>query len=129
MNPHGRPLKHGHWRGSKPTPEWNAYNNARERCKRTAPKETRKYYFSRGIKFLFSSFEQFLNCLGLKPSSLHMLDRLNNDGNYEPTNVRWATRREQMLNRRMTPTRREAICKNLILARMHSKRGALGRFI
>jgi len=58
-----------------------------------------------------------------------MLDRINNDGHYEPGNVRWATTHEQMLNRRMTRTRYLAICKNLIAARQNSVRDPVtGRY-
>jgi hypothetical protein len=58
-----------------------------------------RYYGGRGIKFLFTSFEQFLAELGPRPSGMS-LDRIENDGNYEPGNVRWATRSEQVQNRR-----------------------------
>ena len=47
-----------------------------------------------------AGFECFLADMGPKPSPAHTLDRRENDGSYEPTNCRWATRSEQMLNRR-----------------------------
>jgi hypothetical protein len=46
------------------------------------------------------SFEEFVTYVGRRPSKAHSLDRINNDGNYEPGNVRWATRIEQQRNKR-----------------------------
>lgn len=59
-------------------------------------------YGGRGIKVFpdwIRSFSSFYECLGNRPSKLHTLDRINNDGDYEPGNVRWATGTEQSRNR------------------------------
>lgn len=48
-------------------------------------------------------FSAFLRDVGPRPSMKHSLDRFpNNDGHYEPGNVRWATRAEQQTNRSLT---------------------------
>jgi hypothetical protein len=62
-----------------------------------------KDYGGRGISMCSEwsdSFDSFLAHVGPRPSDRHSLDRIDNDGNYEPGNVRWATRKEQQANRR-----------------------------
>lgn len=49
-----------------------------------------------------NSFLEFISDIGKRPSAKHSLDRINNDGNYEPGNVRWATRLEQARNTSLT---------------------------
>jgi hypothetical protein len=93
-------LKHGYARrNGKSTPEYAAYYSAQQRC--TNPKnQGYGYYGKRGIKFLYTSFQQFLADVGPRPSPKHSLDRYpDNDGNYEPGNCRWATQSEQNKNK------------------------------
>lgn len=62
-----------------------------------------KNYGARGVQVAEpwrKSFEAFLADVGERPSRAHSLDRVNPFGNYEPGNVRWATNKEQMNNRR-----------------------------
>ena len=77
---------------------WGSYRAAQNRCSNTRH-QNYAAYGGRGIKFLFASFEQFISEVGPRIEGT-TLDRINNDGNYEPGNVRWATKSEQARNRR-----------------------------
>jgi hypothetical protein len=84
--------------GLSNSPEERAYDHARQRCKPNHNKHA--HYFDRGIRFEFTSFEQFYAEVGPKPTPKHSLDRIDNDGNYAPGNIRWATKSEQERNKR-----------------------------
>lgn len=85
--------------GMSGTPEWYAYWAANQRCNPNNAAKRANYY-DRGIRFRFTSFEQFFAEVGFKPSPKHSLDRIDNDKGYEPGNVRWATQEEQVRNQR-----------------------------
>jgi hypothetical protein len=91
------------------TPEYRAWASMKRRCFNPNVWNY-KNYGGRGITVCpqwAGSFEAFLADVGRKPSQKHVLDKINNNGNYEPGNVRWATMSESNKNRR--PFKRGAI--------------------
>ena len=93
------PVKHGMYG----TTEHNIWSSLIQRC--TNPNSQFYHnYGGRGIRVCArwrTSFEAFLEDMGPRPSKKHSIDRFpNNDGNYEPGNCRWATRKEQQRNKR-----------------------------
>lgn len=82
-------------------PEHNSWRAMVDRCRN--PRNTSyANYGGRGITVCerWLRFDNFLADMGPRPSPSHSIDRINNDGNYEPGNVRWATRSQQILNSR-----------------------------
>lgn len=100
---HCGPRKHGHASKGAMSPEYQTWAGMRKRCLQPNCKAWPNYG-GRGIRISprWDSFENFLADVGPKPSPAHSLDRIDVNGNYEPGNVRWATKVEQARNTRAT---------------------------
>ena len=81
-------------------PLYQTWSSMRKRC--NCPTDhAYPRYGGRGISVCarWDNFETFIEDVGERPSARHSIDRKDNDGNYEPGNVRWATAREQEHNK------------------------------
>ena len=90
--------------GQSHSPEYRSWISAKARCYNQAQKQFRDYG-GRGIAMHDSwkdDFATFLRDVGPRPSPQHTLDRTDNNGDYAPGNVRWATKAEQARNTRQT---------------------------
>ena len=86
--------------GKSNTPMYQAFARAKHRCNNPKSKDYREYG-GRGIRFLFTSFEHFEHEIGAFWQKGLSLDRIDNNGNYEPGNVKWSSAQEQVNNRRV----------------------------
>jgi hypothetical protein len=86
---------------SRKTSEYFCWQNMMQRCYNNK-NPIYSYYGGRGIKVCkrWDKYSNFLGDLGRKPRKDYSIDRVNNSGNYEPSNCRWATKSEQLKNRR-----------------------------
>jgi hypothetical protein len=110
--------KHGHAKRSGKTPEYLAWKGMNQRC--TNPKYPHfACYGGRGIKVCRrwrTSYENFFADMGAMPRKGLTLERDNVNGNYEPSNCRWATMHEQNRNKRSNRRPDGAKCLNDIAA-------------
>lgn len=93
---------HGHARKGQCTATYKSWVSLVKRC--TSPNDSSfSRYGGRGIKITSTwrkSFAAFLADMGERPSKNHSIDRIDNEGHYEPGNCRWATKTEQGRNKR-----------------------------
>ena len=83
-------------------PEYLCWWNMVDRCV-NPENQVFEYYGGRGIAVCSRwrySFYKFFTDMGERPSVKHSIDRINNNGNYEPENCRWATKSQQSSNQR-----------------------------
>ena len=83
-------------------PEYNAWCHMRSRCNNPSDR-VYALYGGRGITVCdrwLNSFENFYADMGPKPGARYSIDRMNNDGDYEPNNCQWTTAKNQNRNRR-----------------------------
>jgi hypothetical protein len=94
---------HGHAARKRKGSEYCSWSAMKQRCTNSKHKHF-SYYGGSGITVCDRwkhSFSNFIADMGMKPTPLHTIDRFPDPyGNYEPSNCRWATRKQQIANQR-----------------------------
>lgn len=89
--------------GKQNSTEYTSWRKMKERCYNTK-QDNYSYYGGRGIKVCdrwLDNFSNFYYDMGAKPTHAHQLDRIDSNGDYEPSNCRWVTKSENMINRKV----------------------------
>lgn len=94
---------HGATSAKGSIPEYGVWLNMKARCTHKSV-DSYKYYGARGIKVCerWMKFENFIEDMGRRPSDGHSIDRIDSNGNYEPSNCKWSDSFEQNNNRSNT---------------------------
>lgn len=100
--PHAQTHGHSRKKDGKQSREYNSWLNMRVRCDKTSY-HSFHVYGGRGIRYCerWQTFENFIADMGACPKGAS-LDRIDSDGNYEPSNCRWASKKVQGENKRST---------------------------
>ncbi len=102
-------LKRGHSRKGRKTKTYVTWEHMRQHCNNSNDKDY-KYYGGRGITVCerWNNFENFLTDMGECPDGL-VMDRINNNGNYELSNCRWTDWKTSGRNRRASKLSKEKV--------------------
>lgn len=90
--------------GGTGTPEYRSWKHMKERCNNPNDKRF-EHYGGRGISVCdrwLNDFSAFLEDMGKRPSPAHSIERVDVNGNYEPSNCVWASTKEQARNTQRT---------------------------
>lgn len=114
-----------HWKGCRNHPYYSTYSGIKTRCYNKKAKQYNDYG-GRGIKMYtqwkndFVSFAEYIEKLKNYGKKGYTLDRINNNGNYEPDNIKFSTRRQQILNSRLRKTNKSGY-KNICFHKQTNK--------
>lgn len=131
--------KHGYCKNYQRTDEYQIWRGIIKRCTCKTEKAYQKYG-AVGISICdrwLNSYENFYEDMGPRPTKAHSIDRINNNGNYEPSNCRWATPTVQNINQGIRKDNKSGITgvtfrkdrnKWIARIRVNNKRIHLGNF-